>query len=190
MLFEFICKGGATALFVSKFIHLIQPSLHLLQANASFLQVFRSHGQCGKCREFQYRRRPDVPQLSELRVRDDAEVDVRVAHQFDNLHVAHIKQRIVVSEVEREICREKLRQQLPMLRGAVGASQVDIANAIGISRQTYNAIESGRKEMNWSIYCSLLLYFDYHPNAHTIIHQLNIFPSWLENTRLYIDANE
>ena len=45
-----------------------------------------------------------------------------------------------VSEVEREICREKLRQQLPMLRGAVGASQVDIANAIGISRQTYNAI--------------------------------------------------
>ena len=39
-----------------------------------------------------------------------------------------------VSEVEREICREKLRQQLPMLRGAVGASQVDIANAIGISR--------------------------------------------------------
>ena len=95
-----------------------------------------------------------------------------------------------VSEVEREICREKLRQQLPMPRGAVGASQVDIANAIGISRQTYNAIESGRKEMNWSIYCSLLLYFDYHPNAHTIIHQLNIFPSWLENTRLYIDANE
>lgn len=38
-----------------------------------------------------------------------------------------------VSEVEREICREKLRQQLPMLRGAVGASQVDIANAIGVS---------------------------------------------------------
>jgi len=32
--------------------------------------------------------------------------------------------------------------------------------------------------------------FDYHPNAHTIIHQLNIFPAWLENTRLYIDANE
>ena len=85
-----------------------------------------------------------------------------------------------VSEVEREICREKLRQQLPMLRGAVGALQVDIANAI----------ESGRKEMNWAIYCSLLLYFDYHPNAHTIIHQLNIFPAWLENTRLYIDANE
>ncbi len=30
-----------------------------------------------------------------------------------------------------------------------------------------------------------LLYFDYHPNAHTIIHQLNIFPSWLESTQLY-----
>ena len=60
-----------------------------------------------------------------------------------------------------------------------------IANAIGISRQTYNAIESGKKEMNWTIYCSLLLYFDYHPNAHTIIHQLNIFPSWLESTQLY-----
>ena len=90
-----------------------------------------------------------------------------------------------ISDVERENCKEKLRKQLPMLRGAVGTSQVDIANAIGISRQTYNAIESGKKEMNWTIYCSLLLYFDYHPNAHTIIHQLNIFPSWLESTQLY-----
>lgn len=58
------------------------------------------------------------------------------------------------------------------------------------ARQTYNAIESRRREMNWAIYCSLLLYFDYHPHTHNIIHQLNIFPSWLENTRLYIDANE
>lgn len=95
-----------------------------------------------------------------------------------------------VSEQERIVCREKLRMQLPMLRGAVGASQTDIANSIGISRQTYNSIELGRKDMSWSIYCSLILFFDYHPNAHAIIHQLDIFPSWLENTRQEIDNIE
>ena len=84
----------------------------------------------------------------------------------------------------------KFHEKLIDLRKKAGLSQEELGNRIGVSRQTYNAIESGRKEMNWAIYCSLLLYFDYHPNAHTIIHQLNIFPAWLENTRLYIDANE
>lgn len=35
--------------------------------------------------------------------------------------------------------------ELPVLRARIGASQADISEKIGISRQTYNAIENGKK---------------------------------------------
>ena len=41
--------------------------------------------------------------------------------------------------------------ELPVLRARIGASQVDISEKIGISRQTYNAIENGKKKLNWNV---------------------------------------
>ena len=35
--------------------------------------------------------------------------------------------------------------ELPVLRARIEASQADISEKIGISRQTYNAIENGKK---------------------------------------------
>lgn len=36
--------------------------------------------------------------------------------------------------------------ELPVLRARIGASQADISERIGVSRQTYNAIENGKKK--------------------------------------------
>ena len=38
-----------------------------------------------------------------------------------------------------------LKNELPVLRAGLGASQEIIAKDIGISRQTYNSIETGKK---------------------------------------------
>lgn len=38
-----------------------------------------------------------------------------------------------------------LTHELPVLRARLGASQADIAEKIGVSRQTYNSIETGKK---------------------------------------------
>ena len=38
--------------------------------------------------------------------------------------------------------------ELPVLRARIGASQADISERIGVSRQTYNAIENGKKKMS------------------------------------------
>lgn len=43
-----------------------------------------------------------------------------------------------------------------MLRLRLGASQADIAAKIGISRQTYNSIETKKREMNWTIFMGLV----------------------------------
>jgi len=49
--------------------------------------------------------------------------------------------------------------ELPVLRARIGASQADISERIGISRQTYNAIENGKKKMSWTVFLALYTVF-------------------------------
>ena len=42
---------------------------------------------------------------------------------------------------------ELLREELPVLRAKAKVSQEDIAERIGISRQTYSSIETGKRTM-------------------------------------------
>ena len=80
---------------------------------------------------------------------------------------------------EKEQLIDHLTANLPALRGAAQASQEQIANAVGVSRQTYNAIESLKRKMTWNTYMSLILFFDYNPNTHYTIRQLGAFPEHL-----------
>ena len=84
------------------------------------------------------------------------------------------------SKEEKQQLINKLTLALPALRGAVKASQEEISNAIGVSRQTYSAIESQKREMSWNTYMSLILFFDYNPNSHDKIRQLEVFPYKLD----------
>lgn len=63
----------------------------------------------------------------------------------------------------------RLTKELPALRGAAKATQDEIANAIGVSRQTYNAVEMQKRKMTWNTYMSLIFFL-------TII-QIRITPS-------------
>lgn len=84
------------------------------------------------------------------------------------------------SEEEKQQLTKKLTEELPALRGAVGASQDEIANAIGVSRQTYCAIETKKRKMSWNNYMALILFFDYNPSSHYTIRQLDAFPYKLD----------
>lgn len=74
----------------------------------------------------------------------------------------------------------RLAIELPALRGKVGASQEEIASAVGISRQTYSAYENRTRPIPWSLYLALLFYFDYIPSTHYMIRQLELFPNELD----------
>ena len=65
------------------------------------------------------------------------------------------------SKDEKENLATQLAIELPALRGKVGASQEEIASAVGISRQTYSAYENRTRPIPWSLYLALLFYFDY-----------------------------
>ncbi len=78
---------------------------------------------------------------------------------------------------QKEVMLTKFVVELPTLRAKIGVSQEDIANTIGVSRQTYGAYERGGCPMPWSIYLALLFYFDYIPCTHRLIRVLKLFPT-------------
>lgn len=79
------------------------------------------------------------------------------------------------SKDEKENLATQLAIELPALRGKVGASQEEIASAVGISRQTYSAYENRTRPIPWSLYLALLANF--FPTA------FGIFSSMIDSIR-------
>ena len=68
----------------------------------------------------------------------------------------------VALEAKKTLCILQLTKDLPVLRARLALSQEEVATRIGISRQTYNAIESGRRPMTWNTCVSLLTLYASH----------------------------
>lgn len=64
---------------------------------------------------------------------------------------------------------EIMRDWLPVLRSSVNVTQADLCAAIGISRQTYSAIEIGKKEMSWTVFLALFMYFIANSRSRTLV---------------------
>lgn len=76
---------------------------------------------------------------------------------------------------------DKLAESLSMLRAKAGVNQGDVADRIGIARQTYSAIECGRNKMSWNTFMSLILFFKENAQTKEVIKILGIYTDELEN---------
>lgn len=77
------------------------------------------------------------------------------------------------SEAVNENIILKLRYDLPVLRARLGMSQAELAERIGISRQTYNSIETGKKEMSWTIFMALIATFQNNDETKRILDSID-----------------
>ena len=84
----------------------------------------------------------------------------------------------LLSSKRRELI-DALIIELPVLRARIGASQADISERIGISRQTYNAIENGKKSMSWTVF---LLFYAVFSNDERTLQMLNSIDIFRENS--------
>lgn len=68
-----------------------------------------------------------------------------------------------------------LKNELPVLRARIGLSQETLADKIGISRQTYSGIETGKREMTWTIFLALVSFFQNNEQTNLMLKQLPDF---------------
>lgn len=81
-----------------------------------------------------------------------------------------------ISEEEKDRYTKALAEELPALRAKAGVPQDELAKIIGVSRQTYGAIERNARQMSWNTFLALILFFDSHQATHKILRSLPAFP--------------
>ena len=74
---------------------------------------------------------------------------------------------------------ERLVYELPVLRARLGISQAELAKRVGISRQTYNNIETGKKKINWLTFNALIAVFKSNEGTSSMLEKIDGFESEL-----------
>lgn len=54
---------------------------------------------------------------------------------------------------------QTLTEELPMLRARIRISQEELSRGVGISRQTYSLIETGKQTMTWVTFMAIIAFF-------------------------------
>jgi len=83
----------------------------------------------------------------------------------------------LLTDAEKDRFIATLTPNLPILRTQADISQEELANLIGISRQTYSAIERNVRKMSWNTYLSLILFYDHNQKTHALMRHLTLFPT-------------
>lgn len=91
----------------------------------------------------------------------------------------------LLTDAEKDSFIATLTPHLAILRTQAEVSQEELANLIGVSRQTYSAIERKIRKMSWNTYLSLVLFYDHNQKTHQLLRHLSLFP-----TELVIRFNE
>ena len=70
---------------------------------------------------------------------------------------------------------EMMTDELPVLRAKLGISQAELAAAVGISRQTYSAIETKKQPMSWATFLALLAFFENNKETLSVLSSVGFF---------------
>ena len=73
-----------------------------------------------------------------------------------------------------ENCIRALTAKLPVLRKMTGMTQKDLADILGISRQTITNIESGSAKMKWSLFLAIMFIFSINKDSSVYLKTIDI----------------
>lgn len=82
--------------------------------------------------------------------------------------------RTDIGKLNKDELIKRLTTELPILRAKIGVSQDEISSIVGISRQTYSAIETKKRKMSWNTFLSLILVFGGNEKTSPLIENLGI----------------
>jgi len=78
-------------------------------------------------------------------------------------------------EIDRQHYVQLMVKNLPTLRARLGLNQAELANILGVTRQTLSAVESGTRELTWGNFISLLYVFTQNEETIPLLETLGIY---------------
>ncbi len=85
-----------------------------------------------------------------------------------------------MNENIKETMLESMTKNLPTLRAKASLSQAQLAEMIGVSRQTLVAVENKKRKMSWSIFMSCFLVFHKNPETNLLMKVYGIYTDELD----------
>lgn len=85
-----------------------------------------------------------------------------------------------IYQLNKEKLIDILTDELPTLRARIGIKQEELGDILGISRQTYSAIETKKRKMTWNMFISLLMFFTQNKKTAPVIELIGAYPSELK----------
>lgn len=87
-----------------------------------------------------------------------------------------IRKKWQIDKKYKDISISILQENLSALRAKAGLNQEEIANIIGISRQTYYSIETNKKKMTWSTFLSFIFFYHEIDTTSRMLNELKVYP--------------
>ncbi|MBR3581564.1 MAG: helix-turn-helix domain-containing protein [Lachnospiraceae bacterium] len=81
--------------------------------------------------------------------------------------------KFIITNNEKNMYIEALASELVYLRAKADISQEELASAIGVSRQTYIAIERQTKKMSWSSYIAIVFFYSSNYKTKELIRAIS-----------------
>ena len=92
-------------------------------------------------------------------------------------------------ENHRDVLMQNMCSNLAVFRAKLNVSQEDLADRLGITRQSVSAFESGHRKLTWSVFLALVLIFFKNQETKRLLVALEIYTKELDEF-LNIDNNE
>jgi len=70
---------------------------------------------------------------------------------------------------------EKMVKHLPVLRATLRLKQWELADKVGVTRQTIVNIENQKRALPWSLYLTLVLVFQQYEDSRLLLERLELF---------------
>lgn len=90
--------------------------------------------------------------------------------------------------LDRKKYTEAMARNLPTLRAKLGLSQTQLADCIGVTRQTISSIENQSRELSWTNFLSLLFLFSQNQETMKLLPVLDIYTPELEQVFSFTDT--
>jgi DNA-binding XRE family transcriptional regulator len=86
-----------------------------------------------------------------------------------------------LSKKHRETLMKNMCDNLAVFRTKLNLSQGDLADRLGVTRQTVSAFESGQRALTWSVFLALVLIFFTNNETKRLLVALEIYTKELDS---------